>query len=320
MNITNEFRDQVMDALIQRNENFVGSDARFAKTWQINSAVYSQLKKARKTNNHAEYFGKLTDAKWIALGRALDVLTRRKKWSVVRTEVFEVIEEDILFCKEHSKARIFVDDCAIGKSFTAKYMAAHHQNVFYVDCSQAKTKGEFLRLIAMKIGVDHKGKLLDVADTIRYWLNSLERPLVILDEAGDLNQAAFLEVKGLWNATEGACGWYMMGADGLRAKIDRGFTNKKLGYAEIFSRFSEKYSSVVPSGKEDKRAFYTKLIHDVLYANMTPEQRQNELPQIVKRCVVNDARGRIGGLRRAESLLILHNNHTTSANGQSVNA
>lgn len=56
MNITNEFRDQVMDALIQRNENFVGSDARFAKTWQINGAVWSQLKKARKANNHAEYF------------------------------------------------------------------------------------------------------------------------------------------------------------------------------------------------------------------------------------------------------------------------
>ncbi len=43
-------------------------------------------------------------------------------------------------------------------------------------------------------------------------------PLVVLDEAGDLQYEAFLELKALWNATEMCCGWYMMGADGLRRR------------------------------------------------------------------------------------------------------
>jgi hypothetical protein len=308
MNVTNDFRDSVMDALLIRKGNHLGTEKSFATQWQIPHSVWSTLKTIRaerKEGKDTSYFGKLKDQDWIRLGRAMEVLTNRRKWNVVKTDVFLTIEEDIIFCKEHSKARIFVDDCAIGKTFTAKYLSRKLPNVYYVDCSQCKTKSEFLRLIAMRIGVDHKGRLIEITETIKYWLNGMDKPLVILDEAGDLNQAAFLAIKELWNATEGTCGWYMMGADGLRAKIDRGYNNKKLGYAEIFSRFSEKYSSVVPNGKDDKRAFYRKLITDVLYANMNENERR-ELDQIVKRCLVNDNRGRLGGLRRAESLLILN--------------
>lgn len=308
MTITNDFRDAVMDALLLRKENHVGTEKSFATQWQINNAVWSELKsiyKKRQEGTETSYFGKIKDQDWIRLGRAMEVLTTNRKWNVVKTDVFLTIQEDVLFCKENSKARIFVDDCAIGKSFTAKYLSRKLKNVYYVDCSQCKTKSEFIRLIALRIGVDHKGSLIEITETIKYWLNGMDKPLVVLDEAGDLNQAAFLAIKELWNATEGTCGWYMMGADGLRAKIDRGYNNKRLGYAEIFSRFSEKYSSVVPNGKDDKRAFYKKLISDVLYANMNENERQ-ELPQIVKRCLVNDNRGRLGGLRRAESLLILH--------------
>jgi hypothetical protein len=292
--------------------------------------VWSTLKTIRKERMEGKgtsYIGKLKDTDWIRLGRAMEVLTNKRKWHTVKTDVFLKIEEDILFCKQNSKAMMFVDDCAIGKTYTAKYLAKTLPNCYYVDCSQCKTKSEFIRLIAMRIGVDHKGSLIEITETVKYWLNGSEKPIVILDEAGDLNTCAFLTIKELWNATEGACGWYMMGADGLRAKIDRGFNNKKLGFAEIFSRFSERYSSIVPIGKEDKRQFYGKLISDVLYANMNDSERR-ELDQIVKRCLVNDNRGRLGGLRRAESLLILHakapqdlfTTTTTPMNGQSIDA
>ena len=308
MKVTNDFRDAVMDALLLRKENHIGTEKSFATQWQINNAVWSSLKsikKDRAEGTDTSYFGKLKDTDWIRLGRAMEVLTNNRKWNTVKTDVFLTIQEDMLFCKENAKARIFVDECAIGKTHTAKYMSRQLPNCYYVDCSQCKTKSEFIRLIALRIGVDHKGSLIEITETIKYWLNGMDKPLVILDEAGDLNQAAFLAIKEMWNATEGACGWYMMGADGLRAKIDRGYNNKRLGYAEIFSRFSEKYASVVPHGKEDRKAFYSRLITAVLYANMNENERR-ELPTIVKRCLVNDNRGRLGGLRRAESLLILH--------------
>ncbi len=72
--------------------------------------------------------------------------------------------------------------------------------------------------------------------------------LIIIDEAGDLDYPAFLELKAFWNATEGSCGWFMIGADGLRTKIESGIHSRRVGFREIFSRFSESYASVVPVG------------------------------------------------------------------------
>jgi hypothetical protein len=130
----------------------------------------------------------------------------------------------------------------------------------------------------------------------------LTQPIIIVDEAGDLEYPAFLELKELWNATENHCGWYMIGADGLRAKITMGMYHKKEGYKEMFSRFSERYTTEVPIDKNEKLKFYRKLITDVLSANM--DNKEN-LEAIVKRCLTTSD-DHISGLRRAESLLILN--------------
>lgn len=195
-----------------------------------------------------------------------------------------------------------MDECGIGKTYCAKYISKTLQNCFYVDASQAKTKIHFIKLIAKTIGLEHNGKHADVKANIKYYLKMLPEPLIIIDEAGDLEYPAFLELKELWNSTEGACGWYMIGADGLREKIDRGIRSKKVGYRELFSRYSERYTTIVPIQRNERLIFYKKLITDVLMVNMTNKLKLNE---IVKRCMTQDTEGNIGGLRRAESLLIL---------------
>lgn len=81
------------------------------------------------------------------------------------------------------------------------------------------------------------------------------RPLVILDEAGDLQYEAFLELKALWNATERCCAWYMMGADGLKEKINRAIEGKKVGYTEMLSRYGDSYSKVTPDDAQEREKF-----------------------------------------------------------------
>lgn len=295
LQITREFKESVIRALLEVRKNYDGSDAAFAKQWSINGSVYNRLKGGERD-------GLLKDAQWLNMGRELGVTMNERRWNMARTDVFSVIEEDIMFCKEHSKAKICVDECGIGKTYSAKYLSRTLKNCFYVDASQAKTRQLFVRLIARTIGIDHTGKYAEVKANIKYYLRMLPKPLVIIDEAGDLDYSAFLEIKELWNATEEACGWYMIGADGLRSKFERGIAGKKVGYKELFSRYSERYTTVVPSGNSDKLAFYRKLITDVLSANMTDT---SNLGGIVKRCLATDS-GHIGGLRRAESLLILN--------------
>jgi hypothetical protein len=295
MNLSDQFKQKVLTELMQARQNFDGSDAAFAKQYQINNTVFSRLKTGNTT-------GLLKDGQWLTIGRELGVTLSERKWKIARTEVFNIIEEEVTFCKEFSKARIFVDDCGIGKTYTAKYLARTLKNCFYIDASQAKTKQQFIRLLARTLGVDDKGRYVDVIANIKYYLHVLPMPVVIIDEAGDLAYDAFLEIKELWNATENVCGWYMMGAEGFRAKIERGINNKKVGFREIFSRFSEKFSFAVPSERQSRLDFYKKLITDVLLANT---ENRELIPQIVRKCIIQQD-GNIGGLRRAESLLILN--------------
>ena len=75
----------------------------------------------------------------------------------------------------------------------------------YVDCSQVKSKQRLIRYIAHEFGISTNGRYVDVYDDLVFYLKTLEAPLVILDEAGDLQYEAFLELKALWNATERCC-------------------------------------------------------------------------------------------------------------------
>ncbi|MDY0201004.1 MAG: ATP-binding protein [Tenuifilaceae bacterium] len=295
LQITAEFKEKVVAALLEQRANFDGAESAFARQWGISPSVFNRLK-------NGERDGLIRDNNWLTIGRELNVSLNERKWNMARTEVFNTIEEDIVFCKEFSKARICVDECGIGKTYSAKYLSRTLKNCFYVDASQAKTKQLFVRLIAKTIGVEHTGRHADVKANIKYYLRMLPKPMVIIDEAGDLDYNAFLVLKELWNATENVCGWYMLGADGLRHKIEQGIANKKVGFKEIFSRYSENYTSVVPSGNADKQGFYRKLITDVLTVNMNDKSSLNE---IVKRCLITED-GNISGLRRAESLLILN--------------
>ena len=275
MNLTNEFKQKVVTALLEARENYGGSDSDYAKSKGIKPAIYSRIK-----NGETERI--LSDTVWITLGRELQVKVYEDKWKVARTSVYNEIEDNLRFCKELSKSMVLVDDCGIGKTYCTKHIIRKMKNTFYVDCSQAKTKQQFVRLLAKTVGIDNTGKYVDVKANLKYYLTTLELPLIVLDEAGGLEYTAFLELKELWNGTDGVCGWYMIGADGLRAKIERGINGKKVGYAEIFSRFSDEFIKLVPQGKLDRNAFYSELIGAVAQAN-TPDQ--NKVQLLVKKCL-----------------------------------
>jgi hypothetical protein len=292
LNITQAFKKDVALALVQQRDNFGGSDSQFAKSWDLNPSVYSRLKKGERD-------GIIMDSKWLQLGRKLGLSRTERKWNAARTDVFTVIEEDIMFCQEHSKSRICADECGIGKTFTAKYLSRTLKNCFYIDASQAKTRQLFIRLIAKTIGVDASGKFSDVKEDLKYAIINLVKPIIIIDEAGDLDYNAFLELKELWNASEYRCGWYMIGADGLKKKIQSGISKHRVGFREIFSRYSENYTYIIPTAADERMTFIKKLIYDVLYVNMPDKSRIND---IINKCITRNASS---GLRRAESLLIL---------------
>lgn len=295
--MNSNFKSRTIEALLEKRKLFGGTDGKFAAQYGIHASAFSRLKKG-EIPDHL-----LPESKWVEIARELGVDPSGKRRRAARTQVFEAISSDIQFCREHSKSLIFVDEPEIGKTFTAKHLANTIPNCFYIDCSQAKTKSLFIRAFARAIGLDQTGTFADMKSNIKYYLATLEKPVVILDEAGDLSYGAFLDIKEYWNATDGACGWYMMGADGLRTVMESGISRRKVGFRELFSRFSSNYMSIVPHDRAQRQEFYSQLITDVAEANVAD---QSIIPSIVKKCLTSSKDGTIGGLRRLESLLILH--------------
>lgn len=281
------FKNKVREAILKDRENYGGNDVEYAKKLGIDKAIYNRMKKGETEKL-------ISDTKWLIIANDLGVKLREDNWKIARTQIYSEIEDNLAVCKETGMSMILVDDCGIGKTFCAKHIVRQMKNAFYVDCSQAKTKQQFIRLLAKTIGVDNTGRYTDVKTAIKTYLIYLEKPLIVLDEAGDLDYNAFLELKELWNAAPRQCGWYMIGADGLRAKIDRGISCKKVGYAEIFDRYSN-FVKLVPTGTDDKEQFYKKLIGDVAYVNVEDKEIVGSL---IATCMADNKR-----LRYLETLI-----------------
>lgn len=245
--ITTEFKLKVIAALAKARTNFYGSDAKFATSMGISGSQYSRVKR-----NETERV--LSDANWISLARQLGVDPQNNvEWKTANTPVYQFINAQLSLCQKEGLSSLMCDFSDIGKSHAAQHYAKTHQNVVYIDCSQVKSKQRLIRRIAQTLGVGGTGKYAEVYENLVFYLKTLPTPLIILDEAGDLQHDAFLEVKALWNAVEHCCGFYMMGADGLQAKMRRSIDNHKVGYTELFSRFGKRYGKVIPVGEDSTR-------------------------------------------------------------------
>jgi DNA transposition AAA+ family ATPase len=181
---------------------------------------------------------------------------RMQGWQTAQTATFSFIQQQLELCKKNSISGLICDLPDIGKSYAALAFAVSNPNTVYVDCSQVKSKQRLIRFIAGEFGVNNAGKYSEVYQRLVDYIKTVRKPLVIIDEAGDLAYDAFLELKALWNATERACGWYMMGADGLQEKMHRAIDNKKVGYTEIFSRYGKRYQRATPLGSEEAADFF----------------------------------------------------------------
>ena len=248
MEITNEVKQRIAGAIASDRENYP-SDNRHATALGISASVYNAIKRGN-------YDRQVSDAGWVGLARRLGVQLRAEMpWTAAKTPTYVFISKQLEACQTSGLSAILCDMPNIGKTFTAKAYVGQHRNAVYVDCSQVKTKLKLVRHIAKEFGVGANGRYSDVyADLVAY-LRTIDTPLIVLDEAGDLQYEAFLELKALWNATERCCAWYMMGADGLKEKINRAIEGKKVGYTEMLSRYGDTYSRVTPDDARERDKF-----------------------------------------------------------------
>ncbi|MFD2566107.1 ATP-binding protein [Pseudotenacibaculum haliotis] len=260
--VTKEYKLRIVQSINENAFKFTTNKAH-AVSIGIDPAQYSRVLAG-------ETEGVLSDKKWMLIASKYNVPATADEfvWKAARnTAVYKYIYKQLESCQRMSISGIFCDIADIGKTFTARDYVKEHRNAILIDCSLHKSRTQFLRAMAKEWGIDHQIPLRILRNDLIQYMNSMTTPIVVCDEFGDLNYPAFLEVKSLWNATEYRTAWYMMGADGLSAKLDRNKANKKVGYAEIFSRLGSKYQRITPIGEQERKKFLLHEIARILKAN-----------------------------------------------------
>lgn len=267
--ITEDYKMRIVQA-IKENSFRYKTDKAQSTSLAISAAQFSRIK-------NLDIEKVLSEEKWNEIASKYNVSIHANNfiWRPAYTAVYDKITSQLEHCQSKSISGIFCDLSDIGKSFTAKDYVSRNRNAILIDCSRHKSRTELLRAMAKEFGIDSNISVRNLQHDLIQYMRSMTRPLVVMDEFGDLSYPAFLEVKALWNATEWRCGWYMMGADGLAAKLDRNKNNKKVGYAEIFSRLGSKYQHIIPKDDHERKQFLINEIARILKSNksrLTPLQ------------------------------------------------
>ena len=287
MEITNRIKDKVTDCLFFELKERKVSQAEFARIIALrhgikfDKSVLSQIKCVRDRN-----YSVIKDASWLVLARHYRCMDDNV-WETVDTKAFITVQTHLEKCQEHGVWQVLCDRAGIGKSYAAKEYACGHSNVIYVDCSDYPGKGDFVRFLAGQFGLQNTGGIDRLWRDVTNELLLLYKPLLILDEFEDCAEAVITLMKGLYNkanlARQMALVCYFIVADNLQKRLEDGRRVSKRSYAEFWSRFNGRITTLNYGKKQD--AFGSELrreIEAIVDANL-PEELADRREEIIEK-------------------------------------
>lgn len=221
----------------------MASDERFATSIGFKGSDITNLRRENWRRNPALIGAR----KWLRLAqqaqfvRPSEIVVKN-----VRTRTFETIERRLRICQQASVCDILCDSAGIGKTWACREYQRSHPNVMYIDCSRDGKLNKFKRALAAATGVAVTGRIDDGFETAIVAIRQMNKPLLILDEGGDLEDKSIVALKCLINATEGLLGVFLAGAGGLKRRLECGRSINKTGFDEVFSRFGKDYGRITP--------------------------------------------------------------------------
>lgn len=182
----------------------------------------------------------ISDGKW----RTVATWVNNGKWQAVRTDNFQRLERIAKHAQQQSISKAISYRWGTGKSFAAKCYADTYKNVFYMELEPHLTQRAFLRKLCQKLGIAANSSIVDTVDAIVDRLNSLEKPLLILDEIDQAKDSVLSFFKTFYNKCN--AGFLLIGGENLRKRIDKGVRLCKQSFQEIFSRLGGEYLPLHP--------------------------------------------------------------------------
>jgi DNA transposition AAA+ family ATPase len=238
--MTDTQKNAIVEQMRHKIETAGISQNRLATLAKVSGATVSNILQGK--------WDVVADAMWRKIRQALGMGE-----SAIDTSQFVSIMDTLVAAKIGAEARIIDGRTGLGKTAASKHFQANRpEETYLVRCSGDMTAKEFLAEIARAVGADDGGTLAQIRQAISKKLSRDRMPIVILDEAENLRERAYVSLKALYDDLEGRAGIVLIGANDYLGWLQRQASRKRPGcFPQIYSRFKQGATSLGPMTKDD---------------------------------------------------------------------
>lgn len=137
--------------------------------------------------------------------------------------------------KYHHLMAGLIADTGMGKT-TALRAFARQENVFYIYYDANMRPNHFYHELGKQLGYDYDSTMYNMVNRACEVLNSLQDPLIIIDEAGKLTDPMLLSLHALRDKTLQNCGIVFGGMPYFKNNLIKKTNKQKVGISEFLRR------------------------------------------------------------------------------------
>lgn len=233
-------RQEAKTLLVNHLKNKDVSKVKLAKKIGISHAVLTYVTQEQWENVSDEMIYKIVNS----------LKTSVSGYKLVNTCNVETIKRLCRYAKTLHHMYGLIGYSGSGKTTALKLFYKANKNVFYVESKHTMNRKQFFAAILKELGINYVGTVYDMVTRIEEEFNSLENPLLIVDEAGKLSHNLILDLHDLRNATMHNLGIVLAGCEYFKENMEKGVRNDKQGLEEFYSRIVTWQTLGTPSKKE----------------------------------------------------------------------
>lgn len=186
----------------------------------------------------------ISDEMWM---KVASQLSTSSEWQLCRTQAFDDLMLFLQDARDESSVMWVTGPAGIGKSTAAETYAKENRNVFVLTCDRSMCNTVFLTELAKTVGIRTAGmNLREKSQAIKKAVVTMEKPLLIFDEADKLKDGVLSNYVDLYNALEDKAGMVFLSTGSVERRILQGVDRGKQGFDELHSRIGRRFVPVSP--------------------------------------------------------------------------
>ena len=161
----------------------------------------------------------------------------QQKSEIIETADVSAIWQACQQAKERQLMTGIIGNTGFGKT-TALKMYSKQPNVIYISYDKTMKAKHFFTVLLERLGIAYEGGIYEMVKRASEAMNSLDNPLLIIDEAGKLTHNMILYLHVLRDKTLDNCGIVLAGMPYFQSNLVKQANRQKEGCAEFFRRIN----------------------------------------------------------------------------------